>query len=153
MKIKDIMSTAIAFISPEETIIQAAQLMKNHDVGSIPVCRGEQVVGIITDRDIALKVVANGSNPAVLLVGEIMSPNPVLGNPEMDVAEAGELMGKNQIRRLPIVDNDRLVGIISLGDIAIEPLLQEKAGGILTEVSESTSSKTEIVPEVKTIQY
>ncbi|MHB1455167.1 MAG: CBS domain-containing protein [Saccharofermentanales bacterium] len=153
MKIKDIMSTTIAIINPENTVIQAAQLMKNHDVGSIPVCLGEQVVGIITDRDIALKVVANGSNPATLRVGEIMSPDPILGNPEMDVAEAGELMGKNQIRRLPIVDNDRLVGIVSLGDIAIEPMLQEKAGGILTEVSESSSAKTDADPAVKTIQY
>ncbi|MDW7655969.1 MAG: CBS domain-containing protein [Bacillota bacterium] len=151
MKIKDIMTKKIAFTSPEETVIQAAQLMKKHNVGSIPVCRGEQVIGIVTDRDIALKVVANGSDPATIRVGEIMSSNPILGNPEMDMTEAGRIMGENQIRRLPIVENNRLVGIIALGDIAIEPKMQDKAGSILTEVSESSSVKTEVDPEVKSM--
>jgi CBS domain-containing protein len=149
MKIKDIMTKTIAFTSPEETVIQAAQLMKKHNVGSIPVCHGEQVIGIVTDRDIVLKVVANGSDPAIISVGEIMSSNPILGNPDMDMTEAGRIMGENQIRRLPIVENNRLVGIISLGDIAIEPKMQDKAGIILTEVSESSSVKTEVDPEVK----
>lgn len=149
MKIKDIMTKSIAIIDPEDTVIQAAQLMKKHNVGSIPVCRGEKVIGIITDRDIALKAVANGSDPGTLRVGEIMSKNPILGNPDMDVTEAGKLMGKNQIRRLPIVDNHRLVGIVSLGDIAIEPMMQDEAGGILTEVSESSYVKTEVAPEVQ----
>ena len=120
MKVKDLMSKNVAFITPEDTVILAAQLMKKHNVGSIPVCRNEKVIGIITDRDIALKAVASGSNPATLNVGEIMSPNPLLGNPEMDVTEAGKIMGENQIRRLPIVENNKLVGIIALGDIAID---------------------------------
>ena len=141
MKIKDIMSKTIAFAKPEDTIIQAAQLMKKHNVGSIPVCRGEKVIGIISDRDIALKAVANGSNPATLSVSEIMSPNPILGDPEMDVTEAGKIMGENQIRRLPIVENNKLVGIISLGDLAVEPMIQDKAGDILSEVSEPSHPK------------
>jgi len=137
MKIKDIMSRTIASVTPEDTVIQAAQLMKKYNVGSIPVCSDEKVIGIITDRDIALKAVANGSNLAVLSVSEIMTTNPILGNPEMDVNEAGKIMGENQIRRLPIVEKNKLVGIISLGDIAVEPILQDEAGGILSEVSES----------------
>jgi len=152
MKISNIMTKSVAFIRPEDTVVQAAQLMKEHNVGSIPVCRGDQVIGIITDRDIAVKAVANGSNPAMLSVGEIMSANPILGNPDMDVAEAGKLMGENQIRRLPIVESNRLVGIISLGDLAIEPMMQAKAGDILTEVSESACVKTEFDPEAKTEQ-
>jgi CBS domain-containing protein len=141
MKIKDIMTKTIAFIKPEDTVILAAQLMKEHNVGSIPVCRGEKVIGIITDRDIALKAVANGSNPAILSVSEIMSTNPILGNPEMDVTEAGKIMGENQIRRLPIVENNKLVGIISLGDLAVEPMIQDEAGDILSEVSEPSRPK------------
>ena len=137
MKIKSIMTKTIVFISPEDTVILAAQLMKKHNVGSIPVCRDKKVIGIITDRDIALKAVANGSNPATLNVSEIMSSHPILGDPEMDVIEAGKIMGDNQIRRLPIVENDKIVGIVSLGDIAVEPTVQDEAGGILSEVSES----------------
>lgn len=146
MKIKDIMSKTIAFMKPEDTVILAAQLMKKHNVGSIPVCRGKKVIGIITDRDIVLKAVANGSNPATLSVSEIMSPNPILGSPEMDVTEAGRIMGENQIRRLPVVENNEMVGIVSLGDIAVEPMIKDKAGDILSEVSEPSPAKIQIDP-------
>jgi len=80
--------------------------------------------------------VADGNNSTTQKIREIMSSNPVLGNPEMDVTEAGRIMGERQIRRLPIVENNKLVGIISLGDIAVEPNLQDKAGRILSNVSE-----------------
>lgn len=136
MKIREIMSRPVATVSSEDTIDVAARLMKEHNVGSIPVCSNEIVIGIITDRDIVLKSVAEGTNPTAQKVSEIMSLKPVLGNPDMDIAEAGLLMGENQIRRLPIVEDDKLVGIISLGDIAVEPDLQDNAGSILSDVSE-----------------
>ena len=136
MKVKDIMSKTVVNLNPEDTVDQAAHLMKEHNVGSIPVCSSEKVIGIITDRDIALRSVADENNSTTQKIREIMSPNPVLGNPEMDVTEAGRIMGEKQIRRLPIVENNKLVGIISLGDIAVEPNLQDKAGHILSNVSE-----------------
>jgi len=136
MKVKDIMSKTVFNLNPEDTVDQAAHLMKEHNVGSIPVCSNGKVIGIITDRDIALRSVADGNNSTTQKIREIMSSNPVLGNPEMDVTKAGRIMGEKQIRRLPIVENDKLVGIISLGDIAVEPNLQDKAGCILSDVSE-----------------
>jgi len=136
MKVKDIMSKTVFNLNPEDTVDQAAHLMKEHNVGSIPVCSNGKVIGIITDRDIALRSVADGNNSTTQKIREIMSSNPVLGNPEMDVTEAGRIMGERQIRRLPIVENNKLVGIISLGDIAVEPNLQDKAGCILSDVSE-----------------
>lgn len=136
MKVKDIMSKTVVNLNPEDTVDQAAHLMKEHNVGSIPVCSSEKVIGIITDRDITLRSVADGNNSTTQKIREIMSSNPVLGNPEMDVTEAGRIMGERQIRRLPIVENNKLVGIISLGDIAVEPNLQDKAGRILSNVSE-----------------
>ena len=123
-------------LNPEDTVDQAAHLMKEHNVGSIPVCSSEKVIGIITDRDITLRSVADENNSTTQKIRDIMSSNPVLGNPEMDVTEAGRIMGEKQIRRLPIVENNKLVGIISLGDIAVEPNLQDKAGCILSDVSE-----------------
>lgn len=142
MKVKDIMSKTVANLNPEDTVDQAAHLMKEHNVGSIPVCSSEKVIGIITDRDIALRSVADGNNSTTQKIREIMSSNPVLGNPEMDVTEAGRIMGEKQIRRLPIVENNKLVGIISLGDIAVEPNLQDKAGCILSDVSKPSIPKT-----------
>jgi len=136
MKVKDIMSKTVVNLNPEDTVDQAAHLMKEHNVGSIPVCSNGKVIGIITDRDIALRSMADGNNSTTQKIREIMSSNPVLGNPEMDVTEAGRIMGEKQIRRLPIVENNKLVGIISLGDIAVEPNLQDKAGCILSDVSE-----------------
>ena len=141
MKVKDIMSKTVANLNPEDTVDQAAHLMKEHNVGSIPVCSNGKVIGIITDRDIALRSVADGNNSTTQKIREIMSSNPVLGNPEMDVTEAGRIMGEKQIRRLPIVENNKLVGIISLGDIAVEPNLQDKAGCILSDVSEPSIPK------------
>jgi CBS domain-containing protein len=141
MKVKDIMSKTVANLNPEDTVDQAAHLMKEHNVGSIPVCSSEKVIGIITDRDITLRSVADGNNSTTQKIRDIMSSNPVLGNPEMDVTEAGRIMGEKQIRRLPIVENNKLVGIISLGDIAVEPNLQDKAGHILSNVSEPSIPK------------
>ena len=97
MKVKDIMSKTVVNLNPEDTVDQAAHLMKEHNVGSIPVCSNGKVIGIITDRDIALRSVADGNNSTTQKIREIMSSNPVLGNPEMDVTEAGRIMGEKQV--------------------------------------------------------
>lgn len=109
--------------------------MKEHNVGSIPVCRGEEVVGIITDRDITLRSSAQGQNVRQQKVSEIMSSNPVTGTPNMDVHEAARLMSERQIRRLPIVDNNKVVGIVALGDLAVEPNLANEAESALSNIS------------------
>lgn len=135
MDMKNIMTKIVTTITPEDTVERAAQMMKEHNVGSIPVCRGEEVVGVITDRDITLRSSAQGQNVRQQKVSEIMSSNPVTGTPNMDVHEAARLMSERQIRRLPIVDNNKVVGIVALGDLAVEPQLANEAESALSSIS------------------
>ncbi|AJA47416.1 CBS domain-containing protein [Clostridium pasteurianum DSM 525 = ATCC 6013] len=136
MKVSKIMTESVASLNVEDTIERAAQLMREHNIGSIPVCRGEKVVGIITDRDITLRSVANGENAKVQTVKEVMSSNPVIIQPDMEANEAARIMCERQVRRLPVVENDNLVGIIALGDIATNPTMQNISEKVLCEVSE-----------------
>ncbi len=136
MKVKDIMSREIASLKTDDSIERAAQLMKSYDVGSLPVCSGQQVIGIVTDRDITLRSVATGQNSKDQTVGTIMTSNPILGNPEMNVSDAAKIMSESQIRRLPIVENNSLVGVVALGDISLEPGLQYEAEEALTNISQ-----------------
>lgn len=136
MKVSEIMTESVASLNVEDTIERAAQLMMEHNIGSIPVCRGEKVVGIITDRDITIRTVANGENPKVQTVKEVMSSNPVIIEPYMEADEAGRIMCERQIRRLPVVENDNLIGIIALGDIATNPVMQDLSEKVLCEISE-----------------
>lgn len=135
MEIKNIMTKTVATINSEDTVQRAAQMMKEHNVGSVPVCREENVVGIITDRDIALRSVAQAQNMNQQKVKDIMSSNPVIGSPSMDVHKAANLMSERQIRRLPIVENNKLAGIVSLGDLAVEPKFSNEAGDALSNIS------------------
>lgn len=141
MKVKDIMTKDVAYLSKDDPIEKAAQLMKQHDVGSIPVCNQDIVVGIVTDRDIALRSVANGKDTQQMKVKDIMTLNPVVGNPEMDVRDVAKIMSDKQIRRLPIVESNNLVGIVALGDISLEPALQDNAEETLKNISEPDNFK------------
>lgn len=140
MEVKDIMSREIVSLCSDDSVEKAAQLMSHYDVGSIPVCRGEKVIGIVTDRDIALRSSANGQNTKQQKVQDIMSSSPVVGSPDMDVHDATKIMSERQIRRLPIVEDDNLVGILSLGDISIEPNLQDNAETALKNISQSSNN-------------
>ena len=141
MKVRDIMTTSVASLSAEDTVVKAASIMKEHNVGSVPVCQGSNVVGIITDRDITLKSVASGVNSNSQSVREVMSSNPVVGSPDMSLEDASRIMSEQQIRRLPIVENQKLVGVIALGDLAVEPKSDEKAGNALSSISQPTSQQ------------
>lgn len=136
MKVKDIMSKQVACVNSNDSVEKAAQLMKQYNVGSIPVCSQNNVVGIVTDRDLALRSIAGGQNAKQQRVQDVMSSNPVTGNPEMDVHEAAKMMGERQIRRLPIVENNKIVGIVALGDISVEPQLQDNAEQALMNISQ-----------------
>lgn len=136
MKISDIMTKNVAKLDVNDTVERAAELMKEYNVGSIPVCRSEKIVGIVTDRDITLRSVAEKQNIQKQTVSEIMTSNPVLGKPEMEVLDAARLMSERQVRRLPIVEGNNLVGIVSLGDLAVEPKLIGKAGMALGSISQ-----------------
>lgn len=141
MKVRDIMTRSVAFLKPDDPVKRAAQLMKEHDIGAVPVRDNNKIVGIVTDRDITIRIIAEGRNPNDMMVRDVMTGNLVTGTPDMDVQEAGRMMSEHQIRRLPIMENNELVGIISLGDIALEPHLEDHAGEVLSEVSEPGGQK------------
>ena len=137
MKIKDIMSKEIVSLNSDASIEKAAQLMKQYDVGSIPVCSNNEVIGIVTDRDITLRSVAKDQGSKLQKVSDIMTSNLVVGDPDMNVHDAAALMSEKQIRRLPIVENKNLVGIVALADISLEPSLQDNAEVTLKNISKS----------------
>lgn len=116
----DIMTADVASVSPEESIRRVAEMMKELDVGSIPVCDGDRVIGMVTDRDIAIRTVAEGESPERVQVKDIMSVNVITCFDNQPVDEMMEEMRDEQVRRIPVLDHQtqRLVGIVSLGDLA-----------------------------------
>lgn len=136
MKVKDIMSKDIASVNSEDSVQKAAQIMKDHDIGSVPVCCDGKIAGIVTDRDIAVRTIAEGQDSKQQKVREIMSPSPATGDPEMDVHDAARIMSQKRIRRLPIIENDSIVGVVSLCDISTEPVLEDNAGEALKNISQ-----------------
>lgn len=138
-KLSEIMTKSVASVNPSQSIQEAAKLMSQHNVGAIPVMQNGSVVGIVTDRDITLRSVSQGQAPTSISVETIMSSNLVTGTPEMDVHEAANLMSEKQIRRLPVVDNGQLAGIVALGDLATQNIYQNEAGEALSQISTPSS--------------
>ncbi len=135
MQVRDIMSTQPEVVQPSSTLQEAAEKMKVLDSGVMPVCEGERLVGIVTDRDITVRMTAEGAGPDAR-DEEAMTPEVQYCFEDQDVQEAADLMKENQIRRLPVLDRThKLVGIVSLGDLVLEssPAL---ATDVLEEVSE-----------------
>ncbi|MCE5314415.1 MAG: CBS domain-containing protein [Armatimonadota bacterium] len=120
MNIRDIMTTELVTCTPNDTLMQVAQKMQSMDVGSCPVVDQNTLVGIVTDRDITVRAISKGFDPNNTFVSDIMTPNPIYGSQYMSMEDACLLMQDNQIRRLPIVDNSRLVGIVTLADLAMD---------------------------------
>jgi len=135
MKISEIMTKDVITLSVDDTVEHAAKLMKQHNIGSIPVNTKEKIVGIVTDRDIILRCVAEGKDLKTQVVREIMTSNPVVGDENINVDDAARIMSERQIRRLPIVGNNSLVGMVSLGDLAVDPNLATQATVALSEIS------------------
>ena len=121
MKVKDVMTKLVEFVLPETTVQEAAGKMKAMNVGPMPVCVGAKVVGILTDRDIVVRVVAEGRDPRTTRVQDVMTNDVVCCSEDDDVKEAARLMKDHQIRRVIVLDqHQRLAGIVSLGDIAVD---------------------------------
>jgi CBS domain-containing protein len=135
-QVRDVMTPSPVTVRISDPVIQAAQVMRDEDVGSVPVMDEDTIAGIITDRDITIKVVAEGKDPQTATVGETMSRHLVTGRPDMSLREAADLMGREQIRRLPVVDQGRLVGIISLCDLALDHEQDEEVEETLEEISQ-----------------
>lgn len=140
MNLKDIMTTNVVSVDQNDTVKRAAELMKQHGIGAVPVCMDNQkVIGILTDRDIVIRSIAVGKDVNTFVVRDIMTLNPVTVTPETDVHEAARIMSVKKVRRLPVVSNDRLVGIVSLGDISVEPKFSDNAEQALKNISQPSS--------------
>ncbi|MGZ8687695.1 MAG: CBS domain-containing protein [Gaiellaceae bacterium] len=130
----DIMTASPRTIASSATVREAAKLMKDEDVGSLPVVQQDRLVGVVTDRDIAVRVVAEGRD-ATTPVAEVASNKPVTVEPSANLEQALELMAEHQVRRLPVVEGDRLVGVIAQADIA-RLGKDKRTGDLLEELSQ-----------------
>lgn len=135
MKVKDIMTDELAVISPDATVIEAAQLMQKHDVGAVPVCEGSNIVGLVTDRDIVVRNIAHGKDPNHTPVRDVMTTEVKSISPETNISQAAGIMATQQIRRLPVIEDDRLVGMVSLGDLATKAKFDVEVSTTLGEIS------------------
>lgn len=135
MKVKDIMTKNVAYIKPESSVTEAAKLMQQYNVGSIPVCDKNVVVGMVTDRDIVVRNVITGNDPQSTPVSNIMTTKVATVSSDTDVNLLSDIMSKNQIRRIPVVDNNSLVGIVALGDLATDRRFDTEASDALTDIS------------------
>ena len=142
MKIRDLMSNPVIRVSPEESVAVAARTLSHYNIGILPVCGADgRVCGLVTDRDLVTRCVASGRNPANTPIREVMTRNVISVRPDTDAGAAAHLMGREQIRRLPVMENGKLCGMVSLGDLAAREELGYDAGDALTEISSNLSSR------------
>jgi CBS domain-containing protein len=132
--VRDAMTSSVTTATRSQSLTEAASLMKQEDIGSIPVVDGGQLVGVLTDRDIVVRSVADGDDPRTVQVGAIATPAVVTVRPEDDLDEALRLMAQHQVRRLPVVDDGQLVGILAQADVAHEAK-EKDVGHLVEEIS------------------
>ena len=136
MQVRNVMTKGAECVRPSNSLQEAAQKMKNQDVGALPVCGNDRLVGLITDRDIAVRAVAEGCDPRTTTVKDVMTPDVLYCSEDQDVQEAAQLMCEHQVRRLIVFNGDKwLVGIVSLGDLAVDAEDKKLAGMTLEQVS------------------
>ena len=142
MRVRDLMSKSVVTIAPEESAALAAQLLSRHELGSLPICAADgTLVGIVTDRDIVTRCVAAGEEPGRVPVRDIMSPAPSVITPETPISDAARLMAQRQVRRLPVVEQGHVVGMLSLGDLARSRRTDTEAAAALSDISASLRRK------------
>ncbi|WP_327352152.1 CBS domain-containing protein [Streptomyces sp. NBC_01304] len=117
--VREVMTPGVVSVRPDASLVEAAQLMRAQDIGDVLVASEGQVVGVLTDRDITLRAVADGADPLTISAQAVCTPNPVVIGPEDPVAAAVTLMREHAVRRLPVVEQGRPVGMVSLGDLAV----------------------------------
>ena len=140
MNIRDIMTPNPRTVSPDDSIESAARIMRDEDTGAVPVVQDGRPVGMLTDRDIVIRVVAEGGRAQ--WVREVVSGRVISVSPDATTREATDLMSEHQIRRLPVVENERLVGIVSLGDLAVKEAKDRRVGDTLQSISEGVKERT-----------
>jgi len=135
MKVRDVMTSNVTTAGADTTLEEIATMMKAEDTGAIPVVEEGELLGLITDRDIVIRCVAEGRDPSEVTAEDILTENLEVVDPETDVQEALDLMGRHQIRRLPVVDKGELVGMVSIGDLAVKQGDEQDTGETLKDVS------------------
>ena len=142
MKLRDVMSNPVIRINPEENVAVAARMLANYNIGALPVCGNDgRVCGMVTDRDIVTRCLAAGRSPAATTVRDVMTSKIIVARPDMDANIAAGLMGREQIRRLPVMENGKLCGMVSLGDLAVKDETSMDAGDALMGISSHLSSR------------
>ena len=140
MKIRELMTNPVVRIHPEESVAVAARMLAHYNIGILPVCGSDgRICGLVTDRDLVTRCLASGRPPALTRVEEVMTHQVLSARPDMDAAVAASLMGKAQIRRLPVLENGRLCGMVSLGDLARREETGIDAADALGEISSGLS--------------
>ena len=141
MEIKDIMTQSVVTIDPNESVEVAARTMTRHNIGALPVCSNGKLCGMLTDRDIVTRCLAANRQPGSTQVRQVMTQQVTSVRPDMETGAAAHLMGRLQIRRLPVVENGRLCGMVSLGDMALREETVIDAGDVLADVSSNLSDR------------
>ena len=142
MKLRDVMTNPVIRIHPDESVAVAARTLTHYNIGALPVCGSDgRLCGLITDRDIVTRCLAAGRAPGATAVKDVMTSKIIAARPDMDTSIAASLMGSKQIRRLPVMENGRLCGMVSLGDLAQKEESIMDAGDALMEISSSLSSR------------
>jgi len=135
-RIREVMTSNPSTIEPDKNVVEAARIMKQEDAGVVPVTENGRLTGMVTDRDIAIRVVAEGKDPQSTAVREVASTDLVTIDPQQDLDEALRLMAKHQVRRLPVVEEDgRLVGLVAQADVAREGD-DTQTGQVVQEISD-----------------
>ena len=143
LKVRDTMTGSPRSIDASTSVVEAAQLMREGHIGSLPITDDEQLVGMITDRDIAMRVVAEAADHTKTSVGDVSSRDVVTVEPDEDLDEALQLMARHQVRRLPVVENGRLVGIVAQADIALSE--NEKTAKLVEAISAPSAARAQLV--------
>ncbi|HEV8687006.1 MAG TPA: CBS domain-containing protein [Gaiellaceae bacterium] len=142
-QVRDVMTRGVRSVRPSHSVAEASELMRDEDVGSLPVVEGGRLIGIVTDRDIVVRAVAERRDPQTVTVDEVASRDLVTVEPEQDLDEALALMARRQVRRLPVVEEDgQLIGMLAQADVALEAK-EKKVGEAVEEISMPTSTAKE----------
>ena len=141
MKVQDIMTRQVIGIEPEETVEVAARQLAHYNIGALPVTKGDRLCGVVTDRDLVIRCMAANRAPRDTLVRDVMTRQVVSVQPDMDASVAAHLMGRQQIRRLPVTEDGRLCGMVSLGDLACREENAMDAADALMDITANISDR------------
>lgn len=139
--LKDIMTDEVECVTLQDNVFEIATIMKKHDVGFVPVVDGKKLIGVVTDRDLVIRGYAEKRSGSAAVSEVISDEQVVSASPDTTVDEAAKLMATHKIRRLPVVENGELIGVVAIGDLAVRDSFENEAGEALSEISEGVKSR------------